>query len=200
MIGIPLALFMFNAGEWAAHKYLLHDLGKNKKSPFAFHFHQHHQSVRKHGMYDPDYEGPPWSTVTQLGEAITLTAIGLAHLPLLPIAPFYVGTTWWCLEHYRRVHKRAHIDPEWGRAHLPWHYDHHMGPNQDRNWCVVWPWFDNLVGTRRTFVGTAKELADRLRTQRRASDARVGRKPPRRTIVPLDVLLGLRKRRATLAA
>jgi hypothetical protein len=54
-----------------------------------------------------------------------------------------------------------------------------MGPNQDRNWCVVWPWFDRLVGTRRTFVGTAKELADRLRTQRRATDARLRRLDPR---------------------
>jgi sterol desaturase/sphingolipid hydroxylase (fatty acid hydroxylase superfamily) len=195
MIGIPLALFMFNAGEWAAHKYLLHDRGKDKRSAFAFHFHGHHQSVRRNGMYDPDYEGPVWSTTTQAREAIGLAAIGLLHAPLFPVAPFYVATTWWCLDHYRRVHKRAHVDPEWGRRHLPWHYDHHMGPNQDRNWCVVWPWFDDLVGTRRRFVGTAKELADRVRTQRRASDARISRKPPRRTPVPLDVLFGLRRRR-----
>jgi len=55
-----------------------------------------------------------------------------------------------------------------------------MGPNQDRNWCVVWPWFDDLVGTRRRFVGTAKELAGRLRHQQRATDARLGGAAPHR--------------------
>ena len=30
-------------------------------------------------------------------------------------------------------YKRAHLDPEWGRRHLPWHVDHHMRPNQDAN-------------------------------------------------------------------
>ena len=149
-------------------------------------------------MYDPDYEGPIWSTRTQWREALTLGAIGLAHAPLLPVAPFYVATTWWCLEHYRRTHRRAHLDPEWARRHLPWHYDHHMGPDQDLNWCVVWPWFDDLVGTRSRFVGTAKELASRLRSQRRATDARLGRAAgaaaaPRRRKAGLAALLAGRR-------
>jgi sterol desaturase/sphingolipid hydroxylase (fatty acid hydroxylase superfamily) len=173
MIGIPLALAMFGYGEWATHRYLLHGLGRSRKSYFAFHFHEHHQSVRRHGGYDPDYEGPPWSTLTQAGEALGLLAVGIAHLPLLPVAPYYTLTTWYCLDRYRRLHRRAHLDPAWGRVHLPWHYDHHMG-DQDQNWGVTWGWFDALVGTRVAYLGTEKELAERARNASRASDAAAG--------------------------
>lgn len=182
MIGIPLAIASFAYGEWAAHRYLLHWRGRNKYSVFAFHFHVHHQKVRRHGGYDPDFEGPVWSTPTQLGEAIGLAAIGLLHAPLLPIAPFYTATTWYLLAKYRRVHRRCHIDPEWGRTHLPCHYDHHMGQNQHRNWGVTFKWFDELSGTREPYVGTPKELADRARNQERARAAKDGTaaRPPRR--------------------
>ena len=118
MLGIPLGLAVFGAGEWATHKYLLHGLGRDRNSRFAFHYHDHHQAVRRNGGYDPAYEGPVWSTPTQAREAIGLTVIGLAHLPLLPFAPFYTGTIWYCLARYRRNHRRAHLDPAWGRDHL----------------------------------------------------------------------------------
>jgi sterol desaturase/sphingolipid hydroxylase (fatty acid hydroxylase superfamily) len=171
VIGIPLAIASFAYGEWAAHRYLLHWRGRNKRSVFAFHFHTHHQKVRRYGGYDPDFEGPVWSTPTQIGEALGLVAIGLAHVPLLPIAPFYTATTWYLLAKYRRDHRRCHIDPAWGREHLTWHYDHHMGGNQHRNWGVTFQWFDRLRGTRERYVGTPKELADRPRNDDRARAA-----------------------------
>ncbi len=175
MIGIPLAVASFAYGEWAAHRYLLHLRGRDKRSMFAFHFHTHHQKVRRHGGYDPDFVGSVWSTPTQMGEAIGLVAIGLAHLPLFPVAPFYTATTWYLLARYRHVHRKCHIDPEWGRTHLPCHYDHHMGANQHRNWGVTFQWFDVLMGTRVPYVGTDKELADRPRNQERAAAAIEGR-------------------------
>jgi sterol desaturase/sphingolipid hydroxylase (fatty acid hydroxylase superfamily) len=190
MIGIPIGLTLFAAGEWATHKYLLHELGRDKASRFAFHFHVHHQSVRRHGFYDPDYEGPVWSTSTQAREAIGLVVVGLAHLPVLPIAPFYTATVWWSLARYRRLHRRAHLDPEWGRRNLPWHYDHHMGPNQDRNWGVTTDWWDRLVGTRRRFVGSARELDARLRGLRRATNARLA--PREEKAVTWSTLFGKR--------
>ncbi len=52
-------------------------------------------------------------------------------------------------------------DPEWGKEHLPWHYDHHMGPNQDSNWCVTKPWFDDLLGTRERYLGTERAARER---------------------------------------
>jgi sterol desaturase/sphingolipid hydroxylase (fatty acid hydroxylase superfamily) len=181
MIGIPLAIASFAYGEWAAHRYLLHWLGRDKRSIFAFHFHTHHQNVRRSGGYDPDFAGPVWSTPTQLGEAIGLVAIGIAHAPLLPIAPFYTATTWYLLAKYRRDHRRCHIDPAWGREHLAWHYDHHMGANQHRNWGVTFQWFDRLRGTRDHYAGTPKELADRPRNDERAHGAMAaGRTSPKR--------------------
>ena len=173
MIGIPIAFAMFGYGEWATHKYLLHGLGRDKRSRFAFHYHDHHQAVRRNGGYDPAYEGPVWSTPTQAREAIGLVTIGLAHLPLFPLAPFYTSTVWYCLLRYRRDHRRAHLDPTWGRDHLPNHYDHHMG-DQDRNFGVVWAWFDLLAGTREKFIGTDKELATHDKHVARAETAKSG--------------------------
>jgi sterol desaturase/sphingolipid hydroxylase (fatty acid hydroxylase superfamily) len=172
MIGIPLAVASFAYGEWAAHKYLLHWLGRDKSSVFAFHF------------------------PTQMGEAIGLTIIGLAHAPLLPVAPFYTLTTWYLLAKYRRDHRRAHIDPEWGRTHLTWHYDHHMGPSQHKNWGVTFQWFDKLAGTRVAYVGSEKELADRKRNAERAAAAMEGRapKPPKR-LRWRDVINEVKRRR-----
>jgi sterol desaturase/sphingolipid hydroxylase (fatty acid hydroxylase superfamily) len=78
---------------------------------------------------------------------------------------FFVGTVWYAAINYYRVHKRAHLDPAWARTNLPWHYDHHMGPEQDANWCVTRPWFDDLLGTRRPYLGTDKATRDEARRQ-----------------------------------
>jgi sterol desaturase/sphingolipid hydroxylase (fatty acid hydroxylase superfamily) len=90
----------------------------------------------------------------------TRAGIGLAalHAPLFPVAPFFVGAVWFSQANYYRVHKKSHQDPAWGRKHLPWHVDHHLGPDQNANWCVTWPWFDWVMGTRKKFVGTEAEL------------------------------------------
>ena len=49
---------------------------------------------------------------------------------------------------YYYVHRRAHLEPEWAKKTIPWHYDHHMNSKQDANWCVTKPWFDYILGTR----------------------------------------------------
>mgnify|MGYP007089505962 CR=1 FL=1 len=49
------------------------------------------------------------------------------------------------------IHKKSHLDPEWCKEKLPWHYDHHMGKNQNTNWCVVHPLADYLMGTRKKY-------------------------------------------------
>src|SRR5689334_20589624 len=111
MLGIPVGLFAFNAGEWFAHKYILHALGKRKKdSFFRYHFFEHHKESRKHGMYDPYYHRSVIGNHAQGREALALLLVGLAHAPLFPIAPFYTGTVWYSLAKYHRVHKRAHLD------------------------------------------------------------------------------------------
>ena len=49
------------------------------------------------------------------------------------------------------------------RRWAPWHYDHHMGKNQDANWCVTFPLWDHILGTRIHYANTQKELDDLCR-------------------------------------
>ncbi len=167
MIGFPLALLYANAGEWLLHRYLLHGPGKRKGSFWSFHFHEHHRASRRHDMFDDSYERPPLGLHAQGKETLGIALLVGVHLPLGLVAPgFTAGVVWSAVSYYRR-HKRAHLDPGWARLHLPWHYDHHMGPDQDANWCVSRPWFDHLMGTRKPYVGTPREAEDRARRRRR---------------------------------
>lgn len=169
MIGAPLGLLYANAGEWAIHKYVLHGLGRRKGTFWAFHWHEHHRNTRQHDHIDDCYERPVFAWNAQAKEALGLLAAGLVHAPLFPIAPFFTGAVWFSLINYHRVHKRSHQEPGWAREHLAWHYDHHMGPDQDANWCVSWPWFDHIMGTRKPYAGTEREARDRERQAARAA-------------------------------
>jgi sterol desaturase/sphingolipid hydroxylase (fatty acid hydroxylase superfamily) len=172
MIGIPLALLAANAAEWLVHKHVLHGQGKRKGSFWSFHWQEHHRNAREHAFRDPDYERSPFAWNAQGKEVASLVGASLLVTPLLPVAPFFVLTSYYASYNYYRCHKRAHEDPEWAREHLPWHYDHHMGPDQDENWCVTRPWFDELMGTRVPYAGTERERSDlERRAKRRAREA-----------------------------
>jgi sterol desaturase/sphingolipid hydroxylase (fatty acid hydroxylase superfamily) len=149
VLGIPLGLAVANLTEWTFHKYVLHGLGKNRKSFWSFHWHEHHRAARKHGHVDEAYRGGLLRWNGQTKEALTLAAGMVAVTPLLPVAPFFVGTIWYSGINYYRKHRRAHLDPAWARANLPWHYEHHMGREPDANWCVTRPWADRVLGTVR---------------------------------------------------
>jgi hypothetical protein len=157
MIGIPLGLVYANAGEWALHKYVLHGLGKNKKSFWAFHWHDHHRASRRNDMVDPVYRQSLLHWTPKTKEAVSLLGLALVHAPLFPLAPFFTATVLGSIANYYRVHARAHKDPAWARAHLAWHVDHHLGKNQNLNWCVTHPFFDWVMGTRQR--GEATPLA-----------------------------------------
>jgi sterol desaturase/sphingolipid hydroxylase (fatty acid hydroxylase superfamily) len=171
VIGIPVGLFLANAGEWAMHRYVLHGRGRKRESFWSFHWHEHHRNCRKHGHYDPAYHRSVFGWNPQSKEALALAAVSAAVLPLFPVAPFLVGTFVYSAADYYRKHKRAHLDPTWAREHLPWHYDHHMGPNQHANWCVTRPWFDILMGTREPYAGTERERLDLAKRARKAAAA-----------------------------
>lgn len=171
MIGIPLGMIVGNGIEWVVHKYVLHGLGRNKASFWSFHWHEHHGECRRNDHVDRYYGRSVLAWNAQGKEALALLAGGVCFLPLLPVAPFFVGTIWLWGANYYRVHKRSHQDPDWAREHLPWHYDHHMGPDQDCNWGVTYPWCDWVMGTRVPYLGTEKEKADRERRQARLREA-----------------------------
>jgi len=170
MIGIPLGLVTANAMEWAFHKYVLHGLGKNKKSFWSFHWHEHHAESRRHNMIDENYKKPLSGWHAQTKEAAALAGAGLLFLPMMPVAPLFTMTIIGSGLYYYRVHKKSHQDPNWAREHLPWHYDHHMAPDQNCNWGVTWPWFDHILGTRKVYVGTDKEKADYARRSAKAAE------------------------------
>ncbi|MDX1587803.1 MAG: hypothetical protein R3296_02605 [Oleiphilaceae bacterium] len=162
MIGFPIALVFANGFEWAAHKYILHGTprpGQPRYSPvprsMKSHW-AHHKLVRTSGYQDEAYvEGlGHWRTRNEVTSLLVLTA---ATSLVFPVAPFFTLGTYYAAGRYYYVHRRSHLDPEWGKQHIPWHYDHHMNSNQDANWCVTRPWFDYLMGTR---VVSSPELAE----------------------------------------
>lgn len=178
MIGIPVGIVYANAFEWLIHRYVLHGLGRDKKSFWSFHWHEHHKKARKQEMHDEQYEGDNVIVAILRGdqtaktkEAVGLLAASALHLPLLPVAPLFTVTVWASALNYYRVHKKSHIDPVWAEEHLPWHVDHHMGKNQDANWCVTWPLMDWIMGTREKFVGTPAWDAYKARMAARAAEA-----------------------------
>lgn len=173
MIGLPLGLLYANAMEWTLHRYVLHGrkLGKKRDSFWSFHFHRHHRQSRQHAMRDPDYEASPLGWHGQSKEVVALAGLTMLHLPLAPVAPVFTATLMFSVVDYYRKHKRAHLDPEWAREHLPWHVDHHLALNQDANWCVTRPWMDVIMGTREPWVGTEQERAYNERRAARAKNA-----------------------------
>lgn len=172
MIGIPLALLASNATEWWIHKHVLHGTDRRPDRYWGFHLWEHHAHCLKNGCADPDYAKPWWKVQARRREVLGLSLMVLPFLPLAPVAPFFVATTTLSAVHYYRTHKRAHLDPAWAKAHLPWHYDHHMGPDQDANWCVTRPWWDHVRGTRKPYVGTDDERRDEERRRRIRESAR----------------------------
>ena len=133
--------------EWVLHKYVLHGLGKNKKSAWASHWHTHHRSSRQNYNYDDDYNKGLFHPSVR-GEILGLFSLGIIHIPTIFISPLFYYTLVVCAIRYFKINKKAHLDPEWCKENLPWHYDHHMGKNQDANLGVTTDWIDRMFNSR----------------------------------------------------
>jgi len=144
---IPLAVIYSQISEWFIHKYVLHGLGKNGKSFWSFHWHAHHKKCRKNDFYDDDYKDD-WTGAPRR-ERIGLLLLILLHSPLAYYAPLFFMTLVICAIRYYKIHKYAHLHPLWGKIFLRWHYDHHMGKEQDANWGVTTDWVDRLLDTKK---------------------------------------------------
>ena len=144
-----LGAVVTNAGEWFMHKYILHVLGKHKNSLWAYHWHEHHAVCFKNNMLDEGYRRLQLQWNTQTKELLTLALILLSQLLFINLAFWYVVGFYVSIALYYYKHRKAHLDPEWAKKYLPWHYEHHLGPYSEANWCVTWPWFDYIMGTRR---------------------------------------------------
>ncbi len=139
VLGVLYASFL----EWGIHKYVLHKMGKNRKSIWASHFHTHHRQAVKFNGGDPDYM--TWHLSPEIKG---LTFLTILHAPLWSIsAPLYGTLVCYMLAYYY-AHRRAHLDPMWGWKYIPWHMDHHLGRVKDKNWCVLVPVADYAMRTR----------------------------------------------------
>ena len=125
----------------------MHGLGKNKKSRWASHWHTHHKKCRKNNNSDDDYKQFILKKSSRQ-EVFGLLILGILHLPFYTVSPLFYTTLLFCSVRYYFLHRKAHLDTEWGKKNLPWHYDHHMGKNQNANWGVTTDWVDKLMGTR----------------------------------------------------
>ena len=125
--------------EWGVHKYLFHELGKNKNSIFAFHLREHHINCINNQNEDNRFT---------LRENLGIAVLTLLHLPIFFLSSsFYYGLAAYGLA-FIICHKLVHKYSEWGKKWFPWHWDHHM-THQNHNMNVVVPIADYLLGTRK---------------------------------------------------
>jgi len=122
--------------EYFSHKFL-HRFTNKRWKILSSHWRKHHVNSRRNGMKD--------IPTGNEGIFILLSAV-LYWLLLWSWAPWiWIGIVAGSAE-YLYVHWRSHVNPEWAKTHLPWHYKHHMS-DQRRNWGVRRPWVDKLLGT-----------------------------------------------------
>ena len=143
LLKIVVGILLTNMYEWLIHKYLLHGLGKNKNSIWSFHWHDHHANARKTNGFDLTYLQGFYNF-----EAVGIATLFLIHVPILWSQPIILTSMAIYGMMYYYLHKYSHLNPAWGKKHMRWHWDHHMGRNQDANWCVLFPLTDYVAGTR----------------------------------------------------
>lgn len=150
MLGFPVGVFVANGLEWYFHKVWLHEFpSQYRNSPLFTHI-AHHKRARLNGFHDEGYAESMLKNAEIYNEKTALIGLAGAATIFLPVAPFFTAGLYYGLWNYWRVHAKSHLDPEYAKKRIPWHYDHHMTSNQNANWCVTRPWFDYIMGTRVT--------------------------------------------------
>ena len=136
MLYIAVGLLYVNALEWVIHKYLLHNLGRKRRSVFHFHF-DHHRAAITNNYTDKDLCWP---------ELVGLGLLVVGHSWMYLISPWlFLGASLAGLGYYI-VHRWTHYKPELAKRYIPWHYNHHM-KFPKHNWCVTLPITDIIMGT-----------------------------------------------------
>lgn len=128
--------------EYFAHKHILHN-NKLFKRIFKRHFGVHHRIARKNNMYDENYLRV--LNKNNMFEPLSLLFLSVLHLPIAFIYPYFYAALLYSMTVYFIAHRKSHIDVEWGKKWMPWHYNHHMGKNQHRSWGVRLPIVDYFL-------------------------------------------------------
>jgi hypothetical protein len=141
IIFFTLGIILGNISEYIIHKYILHDLGKSKKSFFSAHWHRHHRTARRNDFYDQNYKNIK-NNKLEIMQLIFLIAL---FFPLKYIHIFlFLGGCFNALMYFI-LHRYMHLNPLKAKKYFRWHWEHHMGKNQDENWCVTLPLTDFLL-------------------------------------------------------
>lgn len=129
---VMIAWFYGHVLEYFLHR-VMHDY---KHFPFFFkhHFKGHHRISRQNEMNDDSYIDV--FKKTSLFEFLGLTIGLIVHLPILLFFPFAYITILFSAAQYYWMHRKSHIDIDWGIKNMPWHYNHHMCKDQHANWGV----------------------------------------------------------------
>lgn len=144
--------------EYVLHRYVLHNIKIFDGRAFKFHFKEHHRNSRNNAMIDDQYHD--LLRIIKHPELFSLLILSILHLPIAFFFPWAYLTLVYSAIAYYFIHLKAHYDSQWGRKWLPWHYDHHMGSDQQTNWGVRLPLFDLILGTRFKYKNTFRETQD----------------------------------------
>lgn len=129
--------------EWFFH-IALHDR-KRFRGGFKHHFGVHHNQSRKNKMFDKNYLNP--LNKESWFEPLGLSLLSIVHFPIFYFFPVVYVTLLFSMLSYYYHHRKAHIDVEWGKQNMPWHYEHHMGKDQHKNWGVRTNIIDKIFNT-----------------------------------------------------
>lgn len=148
LLQIIFGILFANLVEVLAHKYVLHYLGMRKNSFFSHHWKIHHRAARKNNFYDPGYLLPWWSWNARSKEILSILVLDLFFLPFFFYFQIFTIILWLYSLAYLVLHKYMHIYPDMAKKYFPWHYDHHSLKNQNKNWGVLLPIWDIILGSR----------------------------------------------------
>ena len=140
--------------EYFVHRWVFHNQ-KLFKSAFKYHYSQHHARSRRGVMLDVTTLRKP--RVRDF-ESLALLFGVVLHLPVVFIFPYFYAMVCYSAVAYYLIHRRSHQDFEWARRYIPWHYDHHLGPDSNKNWGVRSDIFDRILGTRKVYKGSPVEI------------------------------------------
>ena len=150
LLWVTLGFLIGSLIEWLTHKYILHNF--KIKALSHVHFGLHHKKARRNGGRDSSYETfPPKTWDDGLAEIFMVTLLATLVLPTWFVSPWLWGSLSLHACVYYLVHRKAHLDVNWCKKWTPWHWDHHMGKNQNMNWGITNPLFDYLFRTRQKY-------------------------------------------------
>lgn len=143
VLQIFIAIYYSHFLEWLIHIFL-HNR-KALKKVFKYHFSTHHGNARRNEMVDHNYKN--FLNKNAIFEPLGLLFLSFLHFPIFFFFPIaYIVLVISMLMYYYK-HRKAHLDIEWGKKKMPWHYEHHMGKDQNKNWGVRSNIFDIIFKT-----------------------------------------------------